>query len=301
MKNRVLYSGWKGALITGVALAELFAVWSNVGCRAYKKFVKPELDKKPAIERTRDSEPVPMPKGIRENPAENYNNYDNQENQTEPEPQPKQQRQEDLERKLKNTETVVVDSGDDGTENYNLNFSDEFYFMLREHEGYRQWVYDDKTGKRLYHGQEAKGNRTIGVGFNLEKENAEQRISKLRVNYEAVLDGRQNLDDAQVNELFYYDVLTAREDARKYLGNKEYDEIDETAKEVLVNMMFNMGYSVMNNDYKKFRQALQNQDYKWAADEMQYQNGRTKNKESLWYEQTGRRAEQLVEIMRRLK
>ncbi len=79
---------------------------------------------------------------------------------------------------------------------------------ISPHEGTREWVYDDKTGKRLIPGQIARGNRTIGVGHNLERQDSREIFSKVlpEVDYDGVYSGRVNLSQEQMNRLFANDL-----------------------------------------------------------------------------------------------
>ncbi len=166
-------------------------------------------------------------------------------------------------------------------------FEQEIYERLRKHEGKRFWVYDDETGKRLKPGEKAEGKRTIGVGFNLEKEGARKRIEDLGLNYRDVAEGRLPLTNDDIEKLFEQDKKTAEADARKYMG-EAYDNLSSDAQEVLTNMAFNLGYGGLSG-FKNMREALLNQDYQRAAEEMI---------DSKWYNQTGNRSRELVDIMR---
>jgi hypothetical protein len=73
------------------------------------------------------------------------------------------------------------------------NAQSKFYEELIKHEGLREWVYDDATGKRLNPGETRQGKKTIGVGFNLEKTGARERINSLGLDYDLILNGYQNL------------------------------------------------------------------------------------------------------------
>lgn len=57
--------------------------------------------------------------------------------------------------------------------------------MITESEGKRSCVYNDSLGIP-----------TIGIGFNLKRDDAKALIQKLGLNYNSVVDGKQCLTDA---------------------------------------------------------------------------------------------------------
>ncbi len=174
-------------------------------------------------------------------------------------------------------------------ENAELLYDRKLRESIERHEGKRYWVYDDATGKRLKLGEKAKGNRTIGIGFNLERKNAKKEIEELGLDYYTIYFGRQSLTDNQISYLFNKDLKTAINDARKYLG-KKFDRLPREAQRVVTEMSFNLGYSRLRG-FKKLKQALLTGNYERAAEEM---------KNSRWYYQVGNRARELVERMRKL-
>jgi lysozyme len=160
------------------------------------------------------------------------------------------------------------------------------YSDIERHEGKRNWVYDDATGKRIMPGEKAIGNRTIGVGLNLERKGAREEIEKLGLNFYEIYSGKQPVGDDHIQIFLRKDMKTAEKDARKYIPN--FDSLDENAKSVITNMAFNMGYNRLSQ-FKEMRKALLSKDYKLAAREME---------NSRWYRQVGNRGEELVETMK---
>jgi GH24 family phage-related lysozyme (muramidase) len=154
-------------------------------------------------------------------------------------------------------------------------------------EGRRNWVYDDATGKRLYPGQQPKGKRTIGVGFNLERAEAKQKIEEIGLNYADVKYGKKEIADWQIDKLRNDDIATAKKDARNYIGER-FDSLPKGVQDILTNMAFNMGYGGLSG-FTKLREAVNRGDYNRAAQEME---------NSKWYSQTGDRSKRLVKKMR---
>ncbi len=136
-------------------------------------------------------------------------------------------------------------------------------------EGKRDWVYDDATGKRLYPGDRAIGNRTIGVGLNLQGNPlARKLIEESGADFKKIYNGETNLTENQIAYTLDQNIYNAIRDAQKFVSKKDYEELDSRAQEVLVNMSFCMGYKGLKS-FKKYKQALIDEDYDWAAVEIE--------------------------------
>lgn len=162
--------------------------------------------------------------------------------------------------------------------------------MIARHEGRRNCVYDDVTSERLYPGDKSEGNRTIAVGFNLERADARERIESIGLNFEDVYSGKDCLSEKQIDYFLEGDIKMASEDARKYLGTENFDSLPKLARDVLVDMSFNLGYNRLSK-FKKLKSALIEKDYAEASEEM---------KDSRWYHQVGNRSKELVNYMNSL-
>ncbi len=162
--------------------------------------------------------------------------------------------------------------------------------MIIRHEGKREWVYDDATGNRLKEGDVAKGNRTIGVGFNLDRDGAQEIIASSGLDYNALYNGEECLSDSKINDLLEEDINSAARNAKNYIGETYFESLPSKAKNILINMSFNLGPTRLGK-FKRLRTALQKRTYNAAADEM---------KNSRWYTQTGNRARELTNAMRAL-
>ena len=100
----------------------------------------------------------------------------------------------------------------------------------------------------------------------------------------------RNLDDVGITkeeaELFLKnDLEKAEKDAEKF---SVYSKLNQTRKDVLIEMVFNLGYSRLSN-FKKMFEALEKGDYDEAANQML---------DSSWHKQVGKRAERLAYFMR---
>ena len=146
--------------------------------------------------------------------------------------------------------------------------------LIKKHEGIRDKVYHD-----------TEGIPTIGVGFNLYRKDAVSRISSLGLNYQSVLDGETSLTDRQIENLFEYDLMRAVSNASRFLPN--FEQQPKEIKIVVVNMAYNLGLTRLNK-FVKFRQALMDNNYLLAADEMI---------NSKWYNQVGNRSKELTTMV----
>jgi GH24 family phage-related lysozyme (muramidase) len=127
---------------------------------------------------------------------------------------------------------------------------------------------------------------TVGIGFNLDRNDARSQLAAVGANYDAVRAGTQDLTPAQVNQLFSHDVGTAVTTARDYYAG--FDQLDPARQRVLTNMAFNMGPATLGQ-FHQLHTALTNGDWNAAANAMQ---------DSRWATQVGDRATRLIEHMR---
>ena len=148
--------------------------------------------------------------------------------------------------------------------------------LIYKHEGMRHVVYLD-----------SKGIMTIGVGFNLERPGARQKIAACGVDYNQLCSGATALKSAeQVDSLFEDDLDEAIEDAITSVSNF-IDQPDEVQM-VIVDMVFNLGVGGFRA-FKKTIAALEAKDYETAANEMQ---------NSKWAEQVPNRAAENIRLVR---
>jgi lysozyme len=138
--------------------------------------------------------------------------------------------------------------------------------QLSIQEAYRRFVYDDATGEEIVPGYTVQGNPTIGHGRNLIAQGISQD--------EALVLLRRDIDRA------WNDVATHIPWAESALSVVRFS--------VLVNMAFNMGIQGLLG-FHEMLTALEQGNYDQAADAMV---------NSLWYRQTGSRAQTLVLQMR---
>ena len=149
---------------------------------------------------------------------------------------------------------------------------------LIEEEGWENKVYLDHLG-----------HPTIGVGFNLDREDARARLRSIGVDYDAIKSGRAELTNEQVSTLLDEDI----EDAVDLIPHlfPIYDDLPDIVQVVLLDMLFNMGFSRLRQ-FIGMKAAIMERDWNTAADEML---------DSLWAKQVPNRANALASLMRSAK
>jgi len=125
--------------------------------------------------------------------------------------------------------------------------------LIKKHEGIRLRPYKDSVGIL-----------TVGVGHNLEANGISVAVAELMLEEDIAI---------AVNEL--KDIF------------EEWEEIQESVKSVLIDMMFNLGYTRFSK-FKRMIGAIRIQDYKLAAKEAT---------DSKWCEQVGARCTENYNIL----
>lgn len=152
--------------------------------------------------------------------------------------------------------------------------SNNFYDMFVLNEGNKPKVYKD-----------TKGNRTIGIGFNLEEPANREFLKEKGIDINELFAGRE-LTDKETKILYNRSLTQAFRDAQSYDPN--FAKRPEAVKMTLVDMAFNLGLTKLNK-FVDMKAGLMNNDYNVAADEMV---------DSLWYNQVKDRGPRMVNVMR---
>jgi GH24 family phage-related lysozyme (muramidase) len=109
--------------------------------------------------------------------------------------------------------------------------------LLARVEGKRYQAYDDATGKSVGPNDTVKGSRTVGIGFNMDSEDARRDFAVLGIkDFDAVYRGERKLTEAEVISLFELNIQQAEEVVSKKLGNVPLSRNQRLA---LVSMAFN--------------------------------------------------------------
>ena len=152
--------------------------------------------------------------------------------------------------------------------------SQNYYDMLSLNEGNKPKVYKD-----------SKGNRTIGIGFNLEDSANRKFLKREGIDINELFNGRK-LSENETRTLYNHSLTQAFKDAQSYDPN--FAKRPEAVKMTLVDMAFNLGLTRLNK-FKDMKSGLMNNDYNVAADEMI---------DSKWYKQVKSRGPRMVQVMR---
>jgi len=152
--------------------------------------------------------------------------------------------------------------------------------MVRKNEGVRNIVYKDTLGIP-----------TIGVGFNLLRKDAQDRLDECHGGKVSELVRGAYLDDEAINWLLRRDLDESIADVRSLMFG--FDDMPLEAQLVLVDLRFNIGPKSFRgfNGERGTLQAFRDKDWKRAASML---------KRSLWAGQVGRRADRSVAMLERL-
>lgn len=126
--------------------------------------------------------------------------------------------------------------------------------QLTRHEGKRLTVYKD-----------SEGIPTIGIGFNLQRADAKEKIEALGLDFDKVLSGGTSLTDEQAEALLDGDITTSIADCRLVVAN--YDDLSDVRKRVVIDMTFNLGKTRFSG-FKKMIAAVEAGDFDKATVEM---------------------------------
>lgn len=139
----------------------------------------------------------------------------------------------------------------------------EIIALLKKDEGFRPYIYDDATGKKLRKGDVVRGTPTIGYGFTHMNKG----------------DGKVLLERKVDEVLFTFDANFDQELWKK---------LSDKRKCVLVCMAYQLGFRG-TMDFSKMIACLWAEDWNGAADEMM---------RSWWARQTPKRVRRMAEMMR---
>ena len=135
---------------------------------------------------------------------------------------------------------------------------------------YKQLEADEGVVYKTY--MDHLGHMTFGIGHKVTRDDKEY--------WEPL---GTPVTEKRVREVFAKDLDTAMKDCAALYGD-DFIAWPEEVKEVLVNMMFNLGRTRLRK-FKKMKAALMRKDWKKAAEE---------GRDSLWAKQVPNRAERLM-------
>jgi|688.fasta_scaffold00011_292 lysozyme len=143
-----------------------------------------------------------------------------------------------------------------------------------DHEGKRNTVYKD-----------SRGIPTIGVGFNLNRQDSNALLTQVGANPGQIKRGQSKLSNKQINTLLNKDLKKSKEDAKQLVKN--FTGLPSEIQGVLIEMVFNLGKFGLAK-FKKFLDYINKKDWKKASIEML---------DSDWSKQVGRRSKTLSNII----
>lgn len=129
------------------------------------------------------------------------------------------------------------------------------YEAEKLNEGYKPRVYID-----------TEGHPTVGVGFNLDRSDARQRLSGVGADYDKIRAGTAILSDDQIQKLFRDDMDAAVSCVRSWLPTT-WLLMNDDKRSAIADMAFNLGCAGLKA-FKRMEVALKTRDYSWAAIEM---------------------------------
>jgi GH24 family phage-related lysozyme (muramidase) len=140
-------------------------------------------------------------------------------------------------------------------------------------------------GARVTSYDDSQGVRTIGIGFNLDRSDAKEKIEAFGLDFDKVYSGEQKLDGTQIRSLFTDTMAEAETDAEAVFSN--FGELSENRQTALIDMMFNMGKTKWLT-FKNSIKEVENED--WTAFVKRW-------KKSSWAKQVGDRADKVLELI----
>lgn len=146
--------------------------------------------------------------------------------------------------------------------------------FITKHEGIRSLMYFDSLGIP-----------TIGVGFNLLRDDAKARIAQVGANYDSVATKKSRLNPNQMAMLLDLDIEDCIVDIKKMFT--AFEAMPLTVQKCLVDLRFNLGparFRGFPNTLDDFKKG----DYKSAARRLSV---------SKWASQVGKRATEIIGLL----
>ncbi|HYK53377.1 MAG TPA: hypothetical protein VEV38_07590 [Candidatus Eremiobacteraceae bacterium] len=113
-------------------------------------------------------------------------------------------------------------------------------FQEWEAESRRCIAINEGSSCTMYMDSATPPNPTIGIGFNLNRGDAQQTLASIGANYGAVKNGAA-LTDAQVAELFVCSFAPIVDEARASLQPFHFDSMSDARRFVICDLVYNLG------------------------------------------------------------
>jgi GH24 family phage-related lysozyme (muramidase) len=161
---------------------------------------------------------------------------------------------------------------DDLTAPRNKRFLTEVSTILEEHEGRVPYVYDDATARAW--GPKAKGDPTVGIGFNMTRPDARALIKKVGADYDKLMAGKTVLGQAQQDKLL---ALAVRESANWLRNHFEGVEMSNHRWMSLISLTYNSRWDESGPTLigPKLTAAIREGRWDDAADEIEHNSNKS--------------------------
>jgi GH24 family phage-related lysozyme (muramidase) len=161
---------------------------------------------------------------------------------------------------------------DDLTAPRHRRFLTEVTAILEEHEGRVPYVYDDATSRAW--GPKAKGDPTVGIGFNMTRPDARALIKKVGGDYDKLMAGKTVLGQAQQDKLL---ALTVRESANWLRNHFEGVEMNNAKWMALISLAYNSRWDESGPTLigPKLTAAIREGRWDEAADEIEFRSAKS--------------------------
>jgi lysozyme len=127
---------------------------------------------------------------------------------------------------------------------------------------------------------------TVGVGFNLNREDATAQLKKVGANPEKVKAGKSPLTQEQITALLFTDLKQAKVNAQELVPNMQ--NLPTQVQGVLTEMVFNLGKRGLS-EFTNFLTHIKQKNFDAASEEML---------RSTWAKQVGDRAKTLAAVIK---
>ena len=150
--------------------------------------------------------------------------------------------------------------------------------QIKKDEGFSRSVYKDTMGIK-----------TIGYGFNLEREGAQEALDAagIKKGVAFLKNGRMKLTEEEASRLMMGEMGHFRNVAKRYVGEETWKNLSSNRQGILTNMAYNMGEGTLSK-FKDLKAAIVKGDWKQAQVEM---------KDSNWSKQVKGRSDRLIARM----
>ena len=150
--------------------------------------------------------------------------------------------------------------------------------QLKTDEGFRSSVYEDTMGIK-----------TVGYGFNLEREGTQDALKNAGIE-KSVADlksGKAQLTEEEASQLMLGEMGHFKLVAQRFVGEETWNNLSGNRQGIITNMAYNMGEGTLNK-FKKLQAAIRSGDWQEAQVQMA---------DSSWAKQVKGRADRLIARM----